>query len=157
MKNKKKTYLLLLLVIIIWGLLIYKFFSFRNDEIAETIPTQDFIVKPLKIEEKVLVLIDVNYRDPFLGKMYMPPSHTKKNTRKKKPLQKETIVWPEVVYKGIVSDNKDSKKVFMIIINGQTYLMSEKDTEQDVNLKGGNRKSISVTYKNILTTIFINE
>ena len=157
MKNKTKTYLLLLLVIIIWGLLIYKFFSFRNDEIAETITTQDFIVKPLTIEEKDLVLIDVNYRDPFLGKMYMPPSQTKINIRKKKPLQKEIIIWPEVVYKGIVSDNKDSKKVFMIIINGQTYLMSEKDTEQDVTLKGGNRKSISVTYKNNLSTILINE
>ena len=126
-------------------MVIYRFLSFTGPEIPEPNET-NFSVKPLAIKPPDTFTIDVSYRDPFLGKMYNPANAPiTKKTRTK--IIKEPIAWPQVIYRGIVSDVKDKKKVFMVIINGQTYLMSEKDIEQDVTIKNGNRQFITVKYK----------
>jgi hypothetical protein len=145
-------------VLLIWGLLIYKFISFSNPELPDTSFSEDISIKPLAIKQIQPVVIKVGYRDPFLGKMYMPVKATaKKRKIAGKAKQEEPVSWPNVVYKGIVSDTKDKKKIFMVIINGQTYLMKEKDTEQEITLKSGNRESIYVKYKGDLTQILIQE
>ena len=69
MKNKKSTYILLPIVLLIWGMLIYQFFSYSvTDEAPENTPTE-FNVKPFKLKERSLFTVNVAYRDPFLGKM----------------------------------------------------------------------------------------
>jgi len=156
MKSKKNIYILLPVVLLIWGLLIYKFLSFTIPEIPVAEETDQFSTQPLAVREKDSFKIDVNYRDPFLGKMYMPATAQKK-VRKKISVPVEPVVWPNVIYKGIVSDNKDKKKIFMLIINGQTFLMREKETEQGVTVKSGNRESVVIIYKGDPTTIFIQE
>jgi hypothetical protein len=161
MKNKKNIYILLPIVLLIWGLVIYEFFSFSNYNADETIVSEVFKVKPIKIKERQTVSIAVNYRDPFLGKMYTAVQN--KTVAKKKvttPTPKkiiDPIVWPSILYKGIVSDTKDKNKVFMLIIDGQTFLMKKGSTEREVFLKEGDRESIEVKYKGSLDYIFIAE
>lgn len=155
MKKKKNIYVLLAVVLLVWGMVIYRFFSYAGPEIKESATSTQISIRPLTIKEREIFSIDVNYRDPFLGKMYLPEK-TGKLVRKKRAVP-EPIQWPQVVYKGIVSDNKDKKKVFMLIINGKSYMMKEKDTEQDITLKNGNRQSITVKFKGELTTIMIQE
>jgi hypothetical protein len=160
MKNKKNIYILLPIVILIWGLLIYQFFSFSNHNADETI-VSEAKVKPIKIKERQIVSIAINYRDPFLGKMYTAV-HRKTLAKKKvtTPTPKKVIdpiVWPSILYKGIVSDTKDKNKVFMLIIDGQTFLMKKGSTEREIFLKEGDRESIEVKYKGSLDYIFIAE
>ena len=158
MKNKKNIYILLPVVLLIWGSIIYRFFSFRAPETSEP-PATEMKIKPLKIKERDTTAIDANYRDPFLGKIEVPQSATHKT--KAKPKQavkpKEQVQWPTIVYKGIVSDTKDKVKVFMLIINGKTCLMNKGNTAEEVFLKDGNRDAVYVKYKGNLNIILLQE
>lgn len=155
MKNKKNIYILLPVVLLIWGMVIYRFFSFSVTEVQD-IQIQNDILKPIAVKQRDTFEIDVNYRDPFLGKIYLSESNKTKNVRRKRESEQQ-ILWPQIIYKGIVSDTKNKKKVFMLVINGQTYLMKEKETEQEMTLKSGNKESIVVKYKGDLTKIFLQE
>ncbi|MBY8962535.1 hypothetical protein KJK34_07195 [Flavobacterium sp. D11R37] len=156
MKNKKSIYFLLPVVLFIWGMVIYQFFSFSGNETvlnASASYSKTTIIKP----EKQSFAIDVNYRDPFLGKMYNPQQTKKGHVSKEKNRPKEVISWPYIAYKGIVSDTKDNNKVFVVVINNSTFFMQEKDTEQGVTLKTGNKNYINVEYKGLKTKITIQE
>lgn len=146
MKNKKTIYILLPVVLCIWGLVIYQFFSFSGTDVPVAASSKQYNIKPVTVPKRDTFAINVNYRDPFLGKMYLP---NKKTVTKKSRVQKPVapIVWPHITYKGIVSDNQNKTKVFVVVIKGQTYFMKEKDTEAEVTLKNGNREFIEVTYK----------
>ncbi|RDI06669.1 hypothetical protein [Flavobacterium sp. AG291] len=154
MKKKKNTYLLLVLVLGIWGMVIYRFFSYTNPELPQD-ATPQLTVTPVKSKKREIITIDVNYRDPFLGKMYAPATANKQIPKKNRIV--EPIPWPQLIYKGTVSDIKDKKKVFLVIINGKSYMMKEKETIEDITLKTGNRHSITVKYRGELTTIAIQE
>jgi hypothetical protein len=154
MKKKKNTYLLLALVLLIWGVLIYRVVSYTNPELPQSNAPENFTLRPLEVKEKETFSIDVNYRDPFLGKMYAPAAPTKPRQKQKVIVQVE---WPSVIYKGIVSDSKDKKKVFLLIVNGRPQMMKEKETVDGILLKSGNRQSVTVKYKGDLTTIMIQE
>ena len=155
MNNKKKTYVLLAIVVIIWVLLIYRFFSLTAGNPAEIVSSQSTMTGTLAVKKRDTFSVNVNYRDPFLGKMYVADNVVKPQ---KKHLKKvEPVVWPDVVYKGMVSDTKDKKKVFMLIIDRKTYLMKEKETEGGITLKKGNRESIDIKYKGESFSILIQE
>lgn len=159
MKNKKNIYILLPLVIGIWGLLIYNFFSYLDPE-EVALPEDNFTVsKDVKYIEPDTTTIDINHRDPFLGKLSsqnsenQPSNVTKSSTNEKPEAEIEEVI--NIQFKGIVSDSSDKVKVFMIIINGKTFLMKQGDKEQDVKLLKGNRESIVVLNKGKQNTISI--
>jgi hypothetical protein len=158
MKSKKNIYILLPVVLCIWGLLIYRFFSFTNTEVAfEAAP--DYSVKPVVMKPRDTIRIDVNYRDPFLGKMYNPVTAVARpaTQRRTAAAPAPEIPWPLIAYKGIVSDIKDREKVFMIVINGRSSLMHEKETEQDVTLVKGNNSQITVKHKGRQNIIMLQQ
>ena len=147
MKNKKNLYILLPVVLLIWGAVLYQFFLF-SDHVEMTETPQKYTVNRIIIRKKDTVTLNVNYRDPFLGKMYNTVAK-KPVKNKKKAIEKkaEPLLWPTIIYKGIVSDAKDSKSIFMLIINGRTFLMKKGDIESEIRLLGGNTESIEVKYK----------
>jgi hypothetical protein len=156
MKNKKSIYILLPIVLLIWGLVVYQFFSFSKNEAVVVSENNDFAFKSIEFKTRDTSSINVNYRDPFLGKMYSGNTNvvSKKSVGSRKPvLPKTPIILQTILYKGIISDTKDKTRVFMLIINGRTYLMKKGDSESDVFLKDGNRESITVKNKGILQTI----
>ncbi len=143
------------LVLFIWGAVVYQFFSFSDMDIPET-QNQDMAIKPFVIKQKDTFSIQINKRDPFLGKMISNEAPLIKKTVKAKPLKiKEEVFWPNVKYKGIVSDNKDKIKVYMLVIDGKTYLMKKGDEENDVKLKDGDRETIYAIYQGDLKVFFI--
>jgi hypothetical protein len=161
MKNKKHTYILLALVLFIWGAVMYQFFSFSNANEENLIVSKEFNLKPIEIKTRDTFSINANYRDPFLGKTFEDKNSSitsaKKGIKKKpkEPKVEEVFVWPKILYKGIVSDTKDKNKVFMLIIEGQTFLMKIGSTEKEVFLKEGDRESIYIKYKGRLNLILI--
>lgn len=160
MKNKKRIYLLLALVIAIWGMIIYQFLGYSTAS-TEDIPTQNFSLLPeINYTEPDTTAIHIDYRDPFSGKLDQKNekpvaivSNGNKNYATKIDEEKETVI----NYKGIVSDLNDKIKVFMIIIDGNTYLMKQGDVEEDVKLIKGNRESITIKHRGKLNTIAIVE
>lgn len=154
MKNKKSIYILLPLVLFIWGTVMYQVFSFSANEEEVMVPTNEISLKPIKISKRDSVVIDTDYRDPFLGKMYS--TEKVKSTKKKaSPKKLEPLVWPTIQYKGIVSDTKEKSKIFMLVINNQTHLMKKGQTENEVFLKDGDRESVYVKYKGQLNLFLI--
>ena len=156
MKNKKSIYILLPIVLFIWGAVLYQFFSFSNNDSIE-ITNSNTTVKPFKIKPKDTFSIKINNRDPFLGKLVSNENNTTKTikpTSKPKKIVEE-VVWPQIGYKGIVSDNKEKIKVYMVIINGKTYLMKKGDEEEEIKLKDGDRETIYVIHKGDLKVVFI--
>jgi hypothetical protein len=161
MKNKKNIYILLPVVLLVWGGVLYQVFSFsKTDEILEN-TSIDLNIKPFKLKERTPFAINVNYRDPFLGKRYVTqeavPSKKKTTKIKKESKLEEVIIWPSIIYKGIVSDTKDKIKIYMLYINGKMYLMKKGETENEVFLKGGDKESIYVKYKGNLNLIMLAE
>lgn len=161
MKNKKTIYILLPVVLLVWGKVVYQFFSFANsDKILENTPI-DLYIKPFKIKERDTFSINVNYRDPFLGKMFVTElsvDSKKKTTKIKKVSKQENlIIWPSIIYKGIVADTKNNIKIYMLIIGGKTCLMKKGETENEVFLKDGDNESIYVKYKGNLNLIMLAE
>ncbi len=158
MKNKKSIYFLLPTVLFIWGTVLYQFFSYSKDDEQIEISSGTINLKPLSLKERDTFSIDVYYRDPFLGKMYLPVNHKIVNKKSQKNIKiEEPIVWPSIVYKGIVSDVKEKNKVFMLIINGKTFLMKKGDVENEILLKEGGRESVYVKYKGNFNIILLNE
>lgn len=160
MKNKKNIYILLPIVLLVWGGVLYQVFSFTAEEEIKTVANHEFTIKPLKIKKRKTFRINVNYRDPFLGKMYAPEKTLKKipsSKANKKPKPQETLVWPTIQYKGIISDIKDKKKVFILIIDGKNYYMKTGDTQNEVFLKEGDKESVYVKYKGNLNLIMLGD
>ncbi|SDI25000.1 hypothetical protein SAMN04488062_1316 [Flavobacterium omnivorum] len=160
MKNKKNIYILLPVVLFIWGAVMYQFFSFANTKETQQLTSTEFQIKTLTITERDTFSINVNYRDPFLGKMFAPQNNvTSKKTSKtrKEPQIEEPLIWPPILYKGIVSDTKDKIKIYMLIIGGKTCLMKKGETENEVFLKEGDRESVYVKYKGNLNLIMLAE
>jgi hypothetical protein len=158
MKSKKNIYILLPIVLFIWGAVMYQFFSFSSNSGDLMLASNKFEIKPIDIKEIDTFSINVNYRDPFLGKAYNLSNNVikkKRNTIPKTKVVEEVFVWPKILYKGIVSDTKDKTKVFMLIIEGQTFLMKIGDTQKGIFLKEGDRESIYIKHKDRLNLILI--
>ena len=147
-KNKKSIYILLPVVLLIWGGVLYQLFSFVKPVEEHNNIANEFIVSPLKIKERQTFAINVNYRDPFLGKIYRPNNgiSPKKNT--KKILKKEEVIpLPNIIYKGIISDSKQKNSIYMLIIDGNNFYMKKGEIKNELLLKSGDKESIIVVYK----------
>ncbi|HEX8269333.1 MAG TPA: hypothetical protein VF581_05535 [Flavobacterium sp.] len=156
MKNKRSIYILLPAVLLIWGSVLYQFFSLSDGGSTQLQISNDFDDEPHAELKKDTFSINVNYRDPFLGtipKSYVPPAKPRKVVKDKA----ESLLWPTIIYKGTVSDNKEKSQVFLLIINGRTCLMKKGSVEDDVLLKRGDRRQVEVIYQKTLATIPLQE
>jgi hypothetical protein len=160
MKNKKSIYILLPVVLLIWAVLLFQLFSFSvPDEVVES-TSKEFTIKPFKIKARKSFLINVNYRDPFLGKIYADQEILKaklskvKVTKASKP--EEALVWPSIQYKGMLSNAKEKKMVFILVISGKNCFMKIGETQNEIFLKSGDKESIYITYKGNLNLIMID-
>jgi len=158
MKNKKSIYFLLPLVLVIWGLLIYKFVTYRTS--IPDVPTfaPDLTQRPIQLAENDTFSINTDYRDPFLGKLYKTSELRRSIDQTIKQKVSQTIdVWPDVRYKGIVSDVKSKKRIFLVVVSGKNNMMQIGQTKDEVMLKSGDSKEVVLVYKKNVKRIKINE
>lgn len=136
-------------------------FSFTKSDEVPAVNNSEFTIKPLKINKRESFAINVNYRDPFLGKMYAAQNTSNSKAKSSKTVKeakpKETLVWPTILYKGMISDSKEKNKIFMIIIDNKNYYMKIGDTENEIFLKSGDKESIYVKYKGNLNLIMLQD
>lgn len=159
MKSKKSIYILLPLVLIIWGMLIYQFFSYTNQDEIDVDTAVPSIVN-IEYNEPDTTAIDASHRDPFTGKLENSKSANKgvvkSNTH---PMNKDVTPQEQVQieYKGIVTDVVNKNKVFMLLINNQTFLMTQGDIEKGIELISGNNESILIKHRGKKIKVFLIE
>lgn len=158
MKNKRAIYILLPVVLGIWGLVIYEFVSFGSAEAIVPESPSHWDIQPHTYKEPQKIIIETNYRDPFLGTLHVAAAPVTQPKKQKKPKKVKTtpeLVWPAIQYKGVLSDVKEKKKTFLLIINGKNYFMSIGDTADGIFLKSGDKESVYVKYQGELNLIML--
>lgn len=145
MKNKKNIYILLPLVIIIWGLIGFKIFSGLNSaSFNEKSSKMDKQFVPKTVDQAKAFTIDPDYRDPFLGTFKKKKAIVKKTSN---AIAKKTVVFPTIVYKGMIAPKSKNKKVFMLAINGKQYLFKRNSVFEGVQLLKGNTQEVVLQYQ----------
>lgn len=158
MKNKKLLYILIPLAILVWGYVIFMIFNASSS--SETIILSDKSRLPFQMKDTTRgesFIILANYRDPFLGKIYRPRNRITKTKIIKKAIPKKiepVIRWPNIRYGGIIVNKKTQKKVALVRINENDYLMQEKDVNQGVELKKMYPDSVQLIYQQKTRTIW---
>ncbi len=120
-------------VVFVWGLVIYRLVSSPSEDDMQL---SDNTSRPyathteFNFRDSALYL---SYHDPFLSKSYSPSPPTEKRTslptapRKKENLvevPKITTPWPEVVYKGVISNKSRGEQLLaMVVINGREQIV----------------------------------
>lgn len=149
MQKKKRTQLLLLAVVLIYGAIIIRFFILTGDEneviVSEIGVEKDFSPKEYATQKEFT--ISTNYRDPFLGKFPKTKKviSTKVEVVKKTPFN-ESVLVPQIVYQGIVSAVNASKKVYALLIDGRSFVLSEGEAVGDITVISGNETAITVKH-----------
>ena len=147
MKNKKNLYILLPAVIVVWGLLIYKIIGGLNPSEKQAKATESIgQFKPKRPEQTTSFSINADYRDPFLGTFENKKRIVMKS--KNAPIvQKVSVPFPSIVYKGIVSPIGKKEKVFLITVNGQQQMFKRSTVFNEVKLLNGNAREITVLFQ----------
>ncbi|MBL4604155.1 MAG: hypothetical protein JKY02_00370 [Flavobacteriaceae bacterium] len=136
MNKNQKTYLLLFAVAIVWGAIGYQFYKNYNPDIPVVVERSTTRYVPLKKNTQDSYTISPDYRDPFLGKIYR-----KKIVKIKKGVPKPKVIFPKIVFKGIVNGNKRS---YIIEINGIQEVFVLKQRFQGITLVKATSTSIKM-------------
>jgi hypothetical protein len=156
MSKKGKTYILLVIVFGIWGTVGYQIFSKMSPEDTPILTENTTInFSPKTILKKDSFSINLKHRDPFLGKPYQKENSTKR--RMTKVSKKEAIVFPSILYRGMISKQKSVANIYMVEINGTTKLFKIGSTIENIKLLKGSKKSISLSFKGERKTVSISK
>ncbi len=156
MKNKKFIWILLPGVLIIWGLIFFqvrKAVSSSNQPISTTVPLEQLHTE---VRDSSNYKLKLDYADPFLKnrKPLVRTKSTANPTPKKitKPKVMKTITklplkWPNVVYKGLISNKKGNKSIYLLEVDGASLLMTAGEERDHLKLLKAYQDSVRVEYK----------
>lgn len=148
MKNKKNIYFLIPAVLIIWGLIAYKIFSAVNPTADLNLVTNEhrsFI--PDSLQAEIEFKLDLNYRDPFLGRIISKKPSANKKTSKHR-VKKTEIQFPSIVYNGLIKPKEKSRTtLYMVSINNKQHFLSAGTEIGGVTLLTGDDKEISIQFQ----------
>jgi hypothetical protein len=130
MNNKRTTYLMLIIVFGIWGLIGWRIWKgMQNDDENNTqvgIPH----AKKMQGSASDSFALFANYRDPFLGKTFVPEDRpistpsAKIITPQVTPSPTPENPWPELRYQGFVRNTKpDAAARSFLSINGNNHFV----------------------------------
>lgn len=165
MKSKKSTYLLIILVLGVWGAVAYKIFSHirKGDDTEQVYNFNNSKVDEVFATDTQIVL-SLNYPDPFLkGSRHnaggdMRTVSTKVNIRERiDPLYGQNtqsqVVWPEIIYSGIVRNKKTNEALGLVQITNSSQLMRPGQDFGGVRLLELYSDSIRLNFQNQKKTI----
>lgn len=168
MKNKKSTYLLIVAVLVIWGAIIFRIFSHVHG-------TDDVDTVPLTFQpDSTFMLADsgytlkLNYKDPFLKGGYLASAPSANNSVQKNTTSnirrrirqnqtpepvKQAVVWPEIVFSGIILNDKTNEELGLVQIGESSYLFREGEIKNELHLLNLYPDSIQVKFQEEVKTI----
>ena len=156
MKNKKLQYILFPLVIVIWGLIFLKIFNHIRGS-REVHASYDYSMAGLKKDTVADTFsIVAHYRDPFYragyiqAKQQSAPGKSVIPQRVRQPVRKEAdlsqVSWPEIVYGGVIYNEKDKSQTALLKIDNTDYLLKQGEETGGMRLVAVYSDSVKVTY-----------
>ena len=169
MKNKKLTYVLISGVIVIWGLIIYRIFSgLEPEKELPTINPETMVQNEPATKISDSFGITVDYSDPFLDRKILsfrsssstPVSRRSVRTQPvrrppappKTESQPERLKWPEVIYSGVIENDKGTI-VALMAINNQDFLMQAGHEKEGIKVEKIYEDSVKLTYNGEIKVI----
>lgn len=139
--------MLSVVVLAIWGVIGYQIYSALNPSEEEfAVPEVPVVFQSETNKIKDTFSIQNNYRDPFLGKL--PEQKAQPVVQQvRKPVIKDSIIFPTVAYQGMVQNAAGKEAVFSVSVNGVASILSVGQSIQEVSLIKGNAQEITVSYK----------
>lgn len=128
MGGKAKQWLLAVMVIIIWGVVIYRFFSFREED-SEQINPITLKSKLVNSEEILTYRFHLDYPDPFLKDLQSVSISDVENQPVTNPSvrsERTRRVIPSVLFKGSV--RKGASLAALLTIEQQPFIVQTGDT-----------------------------
>ncbi len=145
LKSKKGIYVLLPLVVFVWGAIIYQIIDAFSDEEPLLVETTIIKTKDIAVVAREKFEIKTLERDPFLGTVYVKKKQQPVVIKNREA--KKEFLWPNIQYKGEISDVKTSKAIFLIAINNIEYILEKKETAAEVTIIKGDNAAITIKYK----------
>ncbi len=144
--------MLIPLVLGIWGLI-----AFRIFKAVEGNNTPSYVSAPTpvfneEVEKRDTYELKLNYRDPFLRKLYQPPAAKTAEKKPKKVTVKKTVTkiplkWPELNYKGTITKSDSRELLCIVEINRQVFFLRRNEIQGDVKLLEIYEDSVRVSYR----------
>lgn len=144
----------------IWGIVIYRIFAGMSDDDTNFSQTQ--VSKYIDIDSvsETYSLI-ASYRDPFLGKSYVPKSINTNSSIPKPPKKAITpapkpietpkpivyIDWSFIQYNGLISNKGTSKLVGLVKIKGTDHIVNVNSTIGDVKITFLSKDSVGILFQ----------
>ncbi|MEN0005205.1 MAG: hypothetical protein AAF798_13720 [Bacteroidota bacterium] len=156
-KNKTLNYVLIVLVLGIWGTIIYRVFTYGDDEQAVAYSNTNLALPELTTPTvlKATYTLKGDYDDPFLtGKKYRKSS-AKSNSKSAFPKAKKATPKatakveeqpPVIVYKGFSLNNNEISRV-KLQIAGKTYTLQQGESVQDVTVIAMDRNRVELKWR----------
>lgn len=91
--------------------------------------------------------ISGHYRDPFLGRIFLENTTINKPKSVKEIQIKVIVPWPNIIYGGMIKNQKSSSQIAMININQQDNLMKVGDEIYGIQLLKIYKDSILVSFQ----------
>jgi hypothetical protein len=139
MSKNQKTVLLLITVVIIWTAVGWQVFNLYTPSEPIAIQTIEKF-EPTYSKKQTDYTIVVDYRDPFLGKLYKKPKPKAKKKKVKPP-----VVFPVIAYNGMINGQS---KTFIITIEGTQQLFKIGGVISGVELVKGDADKVILKYQN---------
>ena len=147
MKNKKAVYVLFPLLIAVWGTIAYKIFSAGSSD-NNIIPQNNFSMPKIENTGFDTFSISANYRDPFLEKsVVIDKKQDIPKIKTPKPEIKADIPWPAITYGGMIKNQRSSKQLYMVQVNGSDNIAKEGDMISGVQLTKAWKDSIQIMFQ----------
>jgi len=143
MKNKKLLYILIPLCAFVWGAILYNIMNVVSDG-EELVAANSVIVEKTAVVHKAETFsINVNYRDPFLDKVFKPRV-VKKVERQ---IKKQPFVWPKIEFQGVFKKPNSSDLLGIISVNGSEEIVQKGATIDEVKIISIKSNEIKVSFK----------
>lgn len=154
MKNKKLLYVLIPLVLLVWGLIIYRIFNVVNGADSNEMHKTAFIGNTDNENSIDTFSIHPNYRDPFISKgvkkIILSDNEVANVAVTPKVIVKTTTsstIWPNLLYSGLIKNQKSNKALALVQINGQANIMKIGDIVGEIELTKIFHDSIEVKFQ----------
>lgn len=155
MNNPKIKYLLIVLVSIVWGIIIFRVFNLFKTPSESYNPNLKVNATTQKENNLDTFSIKANYPDPFLRNTYIFKDTTNdeanssalKKTVLSQPKPEIKIVWPNIIFKGTVSNLKGDIVSILIVINGSNYILKKGDIVNDIEIQTITTDSVMMKYR----------
>lgn len=145
LKNKEKTYVLLVLVLAIWGIIGYRIVTTINPKTPEVSKEHMEVAFNPNINTQMDTFsIQRLDRDPFLGTIYK--KKTVMTPKMTKPM--EPVVWPNVVFHGVISKQDSKEKLCVLSINSIQQILKIGQSTDGIKLIRATNQEALVSFKN---------